>query len=105
MWLAEFRRVLKPGGLCIQTVQCESAWKFYHENRNLDWVRQGHPWSMLEKPELDEDFFFYGDAFISQIFYREETVKRYWGRYMEIVEFLPPPKSSYQNWIVLKNSK
>ena len=102
-WLAEFKRVLKPNGLCIQTVQCETAWKFYHENRNVDWVKQGHPKSMLEKPEIDEDFFFYGDGFISQTFYREEVIKNYWGRYMEVVDFLPPPKFSYQNWIILKN--
>ena len=105
MWLSEFKRVLKRGGLCIQTVQCETAWRFYHQNRNLDWVKQGHPWSMLEKPEMDADFFFYGDGFISQTFYREEAVKRYWGRYMTVVDFLPPPKLSYQNWIVLKNDR
>jgi len=106
MWLAEFRRVLRPGGLCIQTVQCETAWRFYHENRHLDWVKQGHPWSMLEKPEMDEDFFFYGDSLTSQTFYREEIIKRYWGRYTTVVDFLPPPlKHSYQNWIVLKNDR
>lgn len=77
MWLTEFKRVLKKGGLCIQTVQCETAWKYYHNNRDLDWVKAGHPNSMLQKPEIDCDFFFYGDAFISQIFYREEVVKRY----------------------------
>ncbi len=105
MWLVEFTRVLRAGGLCIQTVQCETAWRFYHENRDLPWVKDGHPWSMLDKAEMDDDFFLYGDGFISQTFYREETVKRYWGRYMEVVDFLAPPKSSYQNWIVLRNSR
>lgn len=104
MWLAEFKRVLKPGGLCIQTVQCETAWRFYHKNRALDWVQRGHPMSMLEKPELDQDYFLYGDAGVSQqIFFKEEVIRRYWGRHMEVVDFLPPPKFSYQNWIVLKN--
>src|SRR5439155_24378122 len=27
-WLTEFKRVLKPGGLCIQTVQTQRAWSF-----------------------------------------------------------------------------
>lgn len=103
IWLAEFRRVLKRGGLCIQTVQCEAAWKFYHENRTLDWVRNGHPSGMLNKQEIDSDFFFYGDGFISQTFYREKAVKKLWGRYMKVVEFISPPPNSYQNWIVLKN--
>jgi len=103
LWLAEFRRVLKPGGLCIQTVQCETAWKFYHENRNLDWVKAAHPDSILKQPHMTHDFVFYGDGFCSQTFYREETVKKYWGRYMKVVEFLPPPKLSYQNWVVLRS--
>lgn len=104
-WLAEFKRVLKPGGLCIQTIQCETAWEFYHNNRELDWVKENHPQSMLEKPELDADFFFYGDGFISQTFYRETVVKNYWGRYMKVVEFLPPINYGFQNWIVLKNEE
>ncbi len=104
MWLAEFRRVLKPGGLCIQTIQCETAWKFYHENKEIDWVKKGHPQKMLEKPTIDEDFFLYGDALVSQTFYREEIIKKYWDRYMQVVDFLPPPKFSYQNWIILKNN-
>src|SRR5262249_38194416 len=104
MWLAEFRRVLKPGGLCIQTIQCEYAWQFYHQHRGEEWVSKGHPASMLEQPTMDRDFFFYGDAFVSQTFYKEDTLKRYWGRYMKVVDFLPPPPVfHYQNWVVLKN--
>ena len=68
-------------------------------------MKNGHPMSMLNIPEMDKDFFFYGDGHISQTFYREEVIKRYWGRYMTVVDFLPPPKFSYQNWIVLKNDK
>jgi ubiquinone/menaquinone biosynthesis C-methylase UbiE len=105
MWLAEFKRVLKPGGLCIQTVQCETAWKFYHQNRDTDWVKNGHPQSMLSKPEMDEDFFLYGDGEVSQTFFKEEVIKKYWDRYMTVVDFLPPPEFSYQNWIVLKNDR
>ena len=101
-WLAEIRRVLKSGGLCIQTVQCEEAWRFYHQNRQLDWVRAGHPDVMLREPEMTADYFLYGDCFISHNFFKEEVIKRYWGRIMEVVEFLPPQKHGYQNWIVLK---
>ena len=101
-WLAEFKRVLKPGGLCIQTVQCEEAWRFYHENRHLDWVRNGHPDIMLREPEMTASYFLYGDAFISQTFFKGDVIKRYWGRIMEIVDFLPPQKRQYQNWIVLR---
>jgi SAM-dependent methyltransferase len=100
MWLAEFKRVLKPGGLVMQSVQCEAAWRFYHEHRNEGWVKAGHPAWMLEKPELDEDFFLFGDGLVSQTFFKEAVIKKYWGRYLDIVDFLPPPAYSYQNWIV-----
>jgi SAM-dependent methyltransferase len=105
MWLNEFKRVLKPGGLIIQTVQCETAWRFYHQNRNVEWVKNGHPQSMLDKPEMDEDFFLYGDGSVSQTFFKEEVIKKYWGRYLEVLELLPPPSLSYQNWLVARSSK
>ena len=101
-WLTEFKRVLKPGGLCIQTVQCEAAWEFYHKHKNEGWVQDGHPSSMLEKPKMRDDYFFYGDVFISQIFFKEECLKCYYGRIMTVVEFLPPPEPGYQNWIVMR---
>jgi hypothetical protein len=27
---------------------------------------------------------------------------RYWGRIMEIVDFLPPREGQYQNWVVMR---
>lgn len=104
-WLCEFRRVLKPNGLCLMTVQCETAWKFYHQNRHLDWVNQNHPKCMLMKPEMNEDFFFFGDGFISQNFFKSKVVKNHFGRYLKVVDFLDPPDRSFQNWIVMKNTE
>jgi SAM-dependent methyltransferase len=101
-WLTEFQRVLKPGGLCIQTFQCEEAWRFYHKNRHVDWVRAAHPQCMLSQTELDQDYFLFGDVNVSQIFFKEEVLKRYWGRIMELVDFQPPQKRGFQNWVVLR---
>ena len=103
MWLMELKRVLKPGGYCFQSVQCEIAWRLYHQNRRVDWIRDGHPPSMLAKPEMDVDFFFYGNSHVGQqVFWKEEVLRRHWGRYLEVVAVLPPPKYSYQNWVVLR---
>ena len=101
-WLAEFRRILRPGGICIQSVQCEPAWRYYHRNRHEEWIRAGHPDSMLSIPEMDRDYFLYGDGFISQTFFREEIVRRYFDRIIPVADLLPPPSNSYQNWVVMK---
>jgi SAM-dependent methyltransferase len=101
-WLMEFKRVLKPGGLCMQSVQCEAAWEFYHQNRHEKWVADGHPKAMLEKPHMDRDYLYYGNPDVSQTFYKRKILIEFWSRYMEVVDFLPPPAFSYQNWIVLR---
>lgn len=101
-WLMEFKRVLKPGGLCLQSVQCEAAWEYYHKNRHEKWVSEGHPASMLLEPRMKHDYLYYGDPSVSQTFYKREIIVELWARYMEVVDFLPPPAFSYQNWIVLK---
>lgn len=101
-WLMEFKRVLKPGGLVMQSVQCEAAWEFYHKNRHEKWVADGHPASMLREPHMTHDYLLYGDPSVSQTFYRKDVIIDFWGRYMEVVDFLPPPQFSYQNWIVLR---
>jgi SAM-dependent methyltransferase len=101
-WLAEFKRVLKPGGLCMQSVQCEAAWEYYHQHRNEKWVADGHPQSMLEQPQMKQDYLCYGDPSVSQTFFKRDVLVEFWSRYMDVVEFLPPPAFSYQNWIVVR---
>jgi len=100
-WLTELKRVVKPGGLVIQTVQCERAWRFYYGQRDVDWVRERLPQSMLEQPELTEDFFLYGDGLISQTFFKEEVIRKYWGRIMEVVGF-EAPSIGDQDWVICK---
>jgi len=101
-WLMEFKRVLKPGGLCLQSVQCETAWEYYHQHRAEKWVADGHPASMLSTAQMNCDFLYYGNPDVSQTFYKQEVIIDFWSRYLDVVDFLPPPAFSYQNWIVLK---
>jgi SAM-dependent methyltransferase len=102
MWLLELKRVLKPGGLLMQTIHAEPAWKFYHEQRNEEWVKSGHSAEMLTKPEMDVDFLYYGDVSCSQVFWKESVARRFWGRYLEVLEVTPPPARSFQNWMICR---
>ncbi|OYW10568.1 MAG: hypothetical protein B7Z53_00660, partial [Rhodospirillales bacterium 12-71-4] len=90
MWLMELRRVLKPGGLLLQTLHTETAWAFYHQHRDEDWVRRAHSPRLAEAPAMPEDWFHHGDIAVSQAFWKAETARRNWSRYLEVLELLPP---------------
>ena len=104
-WLLELRRVTKPGGLLIQTFHAEPAWEFYYEHRAEDWVRSGHAPEVLSAPRMDIDYLYFGDASVSQVFWKAEIAREFWGRYWDVVDLTPPPeKYSFQNWIVCRKS-
>ena len=104
MWLMEINRVLKPGGLLIQTVHTEKAWKFYFENKNEQIVKDNHSPEMAKNSKMPYEYFYYGDANCSQIFWKTNIVKSYWGRYFKNVEVTPPPnQQSFQDWLFVKN--
>jgi SAM-dependent methyltransferase len=103
-WLLELRRVLRPGGLLMQTVHAEPAWECYYNHKAEGWVRDNLPAEMLERSKMDVDFLYYGNAGVSQVFWKEEVARRYWSRYFTVLEFNPPPpRFSFQSWIVCRN--
>jgi SAM-dependent methyltransferase len=102
-WLLELRRVLKAGGLLIQTIHTENAWRFYYDHKDLDWVRNNHSARMLETRDMPDDYFYYGDVSVSQVFWKREVARTYWSRYLDVIGVLPPPdRRSFQDWMVCK---
>ena len=101
-WILELRRVLKPGGLLIQTVHTEHAWQHYYDHREQDWVKGGHSQKMLETREMPYDYFYYGDIGVSQVFWKQEVARAYWSRYVDVIEILPPPTHSFQDWMICR---
>ena len=102
-WLMELRRCLKPGGLLIQTVHTENAWRYYHQHRDQDWVRKNHSARMYDSPMMDVDWFHSGDISVSQSFWKRDILIDLWGRYFEVIDVLPPPeKYSFQDWAICR---
>jgi SAM-dependent methyltransferase len=101
-WLLELRRVMKPGAIMMQTIHAETAWTFYHEHRNEAWVQSGFPPRVYDSPEMDLEFLYHGDASVSQVFWKREVAREYWGRYFEILELRQPPEKSFQDWLVCR---
>lgn len=102
-WLMELRRVLRPGGLLIQTIHTENAWRFYYDHRHEQWVKDGLPSHMLETREMAQDAFYYGDVIVSQVFWKREVARNLWSRYFTVIDVLPPPpRFSFQDWIICR---
>jgi len=99
-WLLELRRILRPGGVMVQTIHAETAWNFYFVHQNEDWVRASQPSRVYKNETMDVDFLHFGDIAVSQVFWRKDVAVKYWGRYFKIVETRPPPLHSFQDWII-----
>jgi SAM-dependent methyltransferase len=100
-WILELRRVLKPGGVLLQTIHTEHAWKKYYDHREQDWVKGSHTPRVYDYPEMDVPFLYYGDISVSQVFWTRDVAHKYWSRYMRDVEiYLPAEKNSFQDMVV-----
>lgn len=105
-WLLELRRVLKPGGLLVQTIHTENAWRFYFDNQHLDWVKNNHSPRMLQTRDMPVPYFYFGDIAVSQVFWTADTVRSYWSRYLDVLEVRPPPpRFSFQDWVICRKSR
>lgn len=92
-WLMEIQRLLRPGGVAWLTVHTERTLRDMDENWPLWTPTMSHP----DSPSLlDENRSFasnrmvlrwHGDAsYSSNVFYKEDYIRRVWGRLLNIVE-------------------
>ena len=99
-WIAELRRILKPGGIAYLTVHNEDTWKLLRgeiDNPNNRLIQ-----SVLKiDPEFAESVhntmpdkrtvyrFVQNGPYRAQVFHSNEYLQRTWGRFLDIKEILP----------------
>lgn len=112
-WLAELRRVLRPGGLAYLTVQTEHTWERYKSS----WIRdQLMPlrdkiadWPISEEffagklPRSKTVFWWNAgrDNYNSTVFVTASYIRREWGRFFEIINVVLDGHA-YQDVVVLR---
>ncbi|MBS0642693.1 MAG: class I SAM-dependent methyltransferase [Proteobacteria bacterium] len=100
-WLLELRRVLKPGGMLIQSIHTEHAWRFFYDNNQQAWAQDALGPMILQHETMPSDFVYFGDLDKNQVFWKREIALEFWSRYFRDVRVLPPPERySYQNWVI-----
>jgi len=99
MWLMEFNRILKVGGYALFTIQDEHTVKWLRENGTPDMIPGG--------ADLDEvlkhDVFIVNNLNWDTMYtyYKDEWIKKEWGRYFNVVA-IHPYAEDYQSAVILQ---
>ena len=99
-WIAELRRVLKPGGIAYLTVYNEEAWKFLRrdidnpKNQLIQSVLKADPQfaEMVQQPLPDKRTVIrlpQSGPDRAHVFHSDNYLRRTWGRFMDVKEILP----------------
>jgi|SRR6266566_2016009 len=104
MWLLELRRILRPGGVLIQSIHTETAWDFFVQHGHEDWARDALGPMIIDQKGLRHDFVYFGNIDKNQVFWKKDIAIAFWSRYLKEVEVFPPPEryTTYQDWIIGK---
>lgn len=111
-WLAEVRRVLRPGGLAYITIQSQHTWdRVAEREKSLERLLgfEVSPEMVLtaedfQKPMPYERIVFFLKKFELYVntFMSTEYVEREWSRYLDVCTIFMAPKGRFQEGVVLR---
>ena len=100
-WLAELRRITKPGGVALMTVTGDVAW--FRQRYSLE---QYHSWKTAGFIDVGSDTIL--DTQIGQteyyrlVFHDAAYVLRQWKKYFHIVDLIPGGCNNHQDLVVMQ---
>jgi ubiquinone/menaquinone biosynthesis C-methylase UbiE len=102
LWLMEFNRVLTKGGYAVFSIHDENTDNFFLKTGKPEWIPDDLTLEEILKHDVTvipgRD---YKDTFA---FFKDDWIKKEWGRYFKVVE-IRPYAEDYQSAVVLmKNS-
>jgi SAM-dependent methyltransferase len=113
-WLAEIRRVLKPGGIAYLSIHGENCWSnlgpeipVYNALLRMSKDIQGWgkitPEFFKQKLPRDKTVFAWNTArnYNTNVFHSTDYIKNCWGRFFEVLEIIPSGHT-YQDVVVLR---
>ena len=109
-WLAEVRRILKPGGIAYLTTHTEHSWealKEFPESRMVDSIKKSGLYSegMLERPMPGDRLIFRHTPhgpYRGCIYHSERYLRDVWGRFFNILEIIPMHHGVCQSVVVMQ---
>lgn len=106
-WLAELRRVLKPGGIAWLTIHGDRTWREVNPDWPLWAALDTHPDYKADRasPEIPRPRITYrwhvDRSYSANVFYSYEYIRTVWGRLMNLVE-IRPAIPHFQDVVILR---
>jgi SAM-dependent methyltransferase len=102
LWLAELRRLLKPGGYCFVTVNAELAWFACCSHTKGPWQL----YELLNKGIRDSGHLNVGvdrkrPGYYRNTFHTSKYVTEHWGKFFEVVDIVPG-FADFQDLVILR---